>query len=103
MAQICQMGLHLKDEKTHLTHTLQHMQGQVSLDFLSFHLRQEESGTERSRQNAATSPEQVIVKLNPLIAGFSAYYAGLVEPAILSRYNSLLEQRLLTWASGIWT
>ncbi len=45
------------------------------------------------------SPEQVILKLNPLIAGFSAYYAGLVEPVTLARYNDILEQRLLTWAS----
>ncbi len=127
---LARMGLHLKDEKTHLTHTRLRMQGQVGLDFLGFHLSQDENGAGRAGQNRsgamfrtiivptedahqrhlstldqrlqdmqAASPEQVIVKLNPLIAGFSAYYAGLVEPATLSRYNGLLEQRVLDWAS----
>jgi hypothetical protein len=102
----------------------------AEMDFLGFHLHQEENGTGRSGQNKpgvqlrtiieptqdahqrhlstldqrllqlqVASPEQVIVKLNPLIAGFTAYYVGLVEPATLLRYNGLLEQRLLAWAS----
>lgn len=127
---LAHLGLHLKAEKSTLTHTLYAMQGQAGLDFLGFHLHQEEKGTERSGQNTSGAPfrtiivptqeahqrhlatieqrlqelqgaaaEQVILKLNPLIAGFAAYYAGLVEPATLSRYNALLEQRVLAWAS----
>jgi RNA-directed DNA polymerase len=127
---LAHLGLQLKEEKTHFTHTLQKMQGQVGLDFLGFHLHQEEDEAARSGQNKpglrlktivvptqeahqrhlatldqrlqelqGASEEQVIVKLNPLIAGFAAYYVGLVEPATLSRYNGLLEQRLLAWAN----
>jgi RNA-directed DNA polymerase len=37
--------------------------------------------------------------LNPLIAGWVAYYNGVVPTAIMSRYDDLLEQRLIAWAS----
>jgi RNA-directed DNA polymerase len=51
-------------------------------------------------QHAQTASQaRVIAELNPLILGWVAYYNGLVEAAVLSRYDELIEQRLLDWAS----
>jgi RNA-directed DNA polymerase len=51
-------------------------------------------------QQLQTAPQaQVIKELNPLIASWAAYYNGIVEDAILSRYDALLEEQLMHWAS----
>jgi len=44
------------------------------------------------------SQVRVIEELNPLIVGWVAYYNGVVPPATLSRYDDLVEQRLIVWA-----
>lgn len=50
-------------------------------------------------QQLQTAPQaRVIEELNPLILGWANYYNGVVPAAIMSRYDDLLEQRLLTWA-----
>lgn len=114
------IGLHLHDQKTRITHTLTPYQGQVGFDFLGFHIRQEQINTrvvktiiapsqEANRRHLAaidqrlqrlqTAPQaRVIEELNPLIIGWVAYYNGIVPPAMLSRYDDLLEQRLMKWA-----
>ena len=47
-----------------------------------------------------TAPQaRVIEELNPLIVGWVAYYNGVVPPAAMSRYDALIEQRLLNWAT----
>jgi RNA-directed DNA polymerase len=47
-----------------------------------------------------TAPQaQVIRELNPLIGSWSAYYSGIVEDAVLRRYDEQVEQLLLQWAS----
>ena len=51
-------------------------------------------------QQLQTAPQaRVIAELNPLIVGWAAYYNGVVEASTMSRYDDLVEQRLLTWAS----
>ncbi len=45
------------------------------------------------------SQAQVIKELNPLIIGWVAYYNGVVPAATIGRYDDLVEQRLLKWAS----
>lgn len=55
---------------------------------------------QRLRQLQTAPQTQVIANLNPLIAGWSAYYTGLVPAATMGRYDDLLEQRLLAWAAG---
>ena len=51
-------------------------------------------------QQLQSAPQaQVITELNPLIAGWAAYYNGVVEAATMNRYDDLMEQRLIQWAS----
>jgi len=122
---LARMGLHLHADKTRITHTLTPYQGEVGFDFLGFHIRQERATAlvsrsrvktiispsqeaskrhlaaieQRLRQLQTASQAQVIKELNPLIIGWVAYYNGVVPAAMMGRYDDLLEQRLLTWAS----
>ncbi len=51
-------------------------------------------------QQLQTAPQaRVIAELNPLIVGWAAYYNGVVPAAAMSRYDDLVEQRLINWAS----
>jgi len=54
---------------------------------------------QRLQQWQMAPQARVIVELNPLIIGWVAYYNGVVPAATLSRYDDLLEQRLINWAS----
>ncbi len=54
---------------------------------------------QRLQAAQAASQAQVIAELNPLIVGWVAYYNGMIEASLMSRYDDLLEQRLITWAS----
>ncbi len=113
------MGLRLHAQKTHITHTLTPYQGRVGFNFLGFNIRQEHSSKvktivtpsqeankrhlaaieQRLRLLQTASQAQVIAELNPLILGWANYYAGIVEASIMSQYDDLMEQRLLSWAS----
>ena len=54
---------------------------------------------EHRLQQLQTAPQgRVIAELNPLIMGWAAYYNGVVEASIMSRYDELVEQRLINWA-----
>src|SRR6266699_2978419 len=54
---------------------------------------------EHRLQQLQTAPQAwVIAELNPLITGWAAYYNGVVEASIMSRYDELVEQRLINWA-----
>jgi RNA-directed DNA polymerase len=55
---------------------------------------------QRLRQLQTAPQARVIKELNPLIVGWTAYYNGLVPTASLNRYEDLIEQRLMTWASS---
>lgn len=54
---------------------------------------------QRLQAAQAASQAQVIGDLNPLIVGWVAYYNGMIEASLMSRYDDLLEQRLIAWAS----
>ena len=54
---------------------------------------------QRLQQLQTASQAQVIAELNPLIMGWGNYYAGIVEGSIMSRYDDLMEQQLMSWAS----
>ncbi len=54
---------------------------------------------QRLQQLQTASQARVIEELNPLIVGWVAYYNGVVPAATLSRYDDLMEQRLMKWAS----
>src|SRR6266571_511570 len=121
------MGFQLHADKTRITHTLTPYQGSVGFDFLGFHISQEKApapamgkrtqgvktiitpSQEASKRHLAaidqrlqrlqTAPQaRVIEELNPLILGWATYYAGVVEASTMSRYDDLVEQRLLSWA-----
>lgn len=53
---------------------------------------------QRLQRLRAAPQAQVITELNPLIIGWASYYTGIVPPAIMGRYDDLLQQRLLAWA-----
>lgn len=124
---LARMGLQLHADKTRFTHTLTPYRGQVGFDFLGFNIHQDSRGAihsapihsaqtvinpaaeaikrhlaaiEQRLQQLQTAPQaRVIAELNPLIVGWAAYYNGVVPAATMSRYDQLLEQRLITWAS----
>jgi len=54
---------------------------------------------QRLQQWQMAPQARVIAELNPLIIGWVAYYNGVVPAATMSRYDDLLEQRLVNWAS----
>jgi RNA-directed DNA polymerase len=55
---------------------------------------------EQKLQQLRTAPQaRVILELNPLIMGWATYYAGIVEASTMSRYDDLVEQQLINWAS----
>lgn len=123
---LARMGLQLNARKTRFTHTLTPYQGQAGFDFLGFTVRQyprEKTSVkspafqtiltpseETSKRHLAvlnqrllklqTAPQaQVIRELNPIIAGWGAYYNGLVSAEAMSRYDEQLDHLLMSWAS----
>jgi RNA-directed DNA polymerase len=48
-AWLAEVGLRLKESKTHVTHTLDEHEGRVGFDFLGFHVRQYPVGKHRTR------------------------------------------------------
>jgi RNA-directed DNA polymerase len=47
----------------------------------------------------AAPQAQVIRELNPIVAGWAAYYNGIVSAEVMSRYDEQLEHLLMNWAS----
>jgi RNA-directed DNA polymerase len=123
------IGLHLHAHKTRISHTLTPYQGQIGFDFLGFGIYQEPAEKRRGEQERSalvktivtpsqeaskrhltaidqrlqqlqTAPQaRVIAELNPLITGWATYYAGIVAASTMKRYDDLVEQRLINWAS----
>ncbi|HWS83584.1 MAG TPA: group II intron maturase-specific domain-containing protein [Ktedonobacteraceae bacterium] len=54
---------------------------------------------QRLEQLQMAPQAQVIAELNPLIVGWAAYYNGVAEASTMSRYDDLMEHRLINWAS----
>ncbi len=55
---------------------------------------------EQRLKQLQTAPQaQVIAELNPQVLGWGNYYAGIVDVSTLGRYDDLMEQQLMNWAS----
>jgi len=125
---LAQMGLRLKAEKTHITHTLNKCEGYVGFDFLGFHIQQYPVGKYRDHKRHAgyktlitPSREAVqrhlrelkatirryrgapqaalIAELNPKIRGWTLYYQSSVAAQRFNKLDSLLHHKLMRWAS----
>ncbi len=119
------MGLELKPSKTRLAHTLtQYEQEEPGFDFLGFTVRQFTVGKYHSTQGFKTiitpskkkqkvhydkiasvietykaAPQAALIsQLNPLIRGWSNYYATVVSKDTYSAIDNLMYQKLEAWA-----
>lgn len=118
------MGLELKLSKTRITHTLNRVNGTVGFDFLGVNVRQYRVSKYASKRGYKTlikpSPEKVklhyqqlasiveeysgasqanlTARLNPLIRGWSNYYAPVVSQETFSRLDNRLFIKLRSWA-----
>ncbi len=122
---LAQMGLHLNAHKTHITHTLTPYQGQVGFEFLGYSLCQyplEQDSSSAPGFHTVIAPdagasahhlsviadhlhvlqaapqEQVIHALNPIIAGWAAYYRGMASAETMSQYDDQVTELLVAWA-----
>jgi RNA-directed DNA polymerase len=120
------MGLELKPNKTRLTHTLdRYGQEQPGFNFLGFNIRQFKVGKYHSKQGFKTiitpsqksikvhydqiakiidshksvSQEALIKHLNPIIRGWSNYYASQVSKIAYSKLDNLMYHKLEAWAN----
>lgn len=115
------IGLELKPEKTHISHTLI---GQAGFDFLGFNVRQYPVGKYSSKneyktlikpskknenqhsarlrnvvtQLSAGKQEDLINFLNPIITGWCNYYSTVVSKATFSSLSDRLFHKLIHWA-----
>ena len=121
------MGLELKPRKTRLAHTLnRYEQEKPGFDFLGVNIRQFNVGKYHSKQGFKTiitpsnksikvhydqiakvidthksaSQEALIKHLNPIIRGWSNYYASQVSKVAYTKLDYLLYQKLETWANS---
>ena len=107
---LSERGLEISAEKTRLVHI------NDGFNFLGFNLRHDDgqlllkpqkekvlafckkSGQTRSEMKASTQ-EQVINKLNPLLRGFANYYRGVVSKETFSYIKNRVWQYLWHWAT----
>lgn len=124
---LSKMGLRLKAEKTHITHTLNEHEGHVGFDFLGFNVRQYRVGKYRSHQRHAGyktlirpsrqamqrhlremkatirrlrgAPQAALIaELNPKIRGWTLYYQSCVAKRTFSKLDSRVYYKLSRWA-----
>ena len=120
------MGLELKPSKTRLAHTLNNYeQEKPGFDFLGFNIRQFNVGKYHSKQgfktiitpskksikvhyeqiakvidsHKAVNQDALIRHLNPIIRGWSNYYASVVSKDTYSELDHLMYQKLEAWAN----
>lgn len=119
-----QIGLELKPSKTRICHTLIPVEGRIGFEFLGFEVRQYEVGKTHSRRGFKTlikpSPTAIhrhlqqirdivdrhkavcqtalISHLNPVIWGWSRYYANVCSKAVFQRVDWAVWQKLWKWA-----
>jgi len=125
---LAEMGLRLKAEKTHITHTLNSHEGHVGFDFLGFHIQQypvdkyhahkrhagyktliqpSRKAVQRHlrelkdliRQYRGAPQAALIAALNPKIRGWTLYYQSSVAARLFNKLDSLLHHKLMRWAS----
>ncbi len=119
------MGLELKPSKTPLTHTLKKLEdSEPGFNFLGFNIKQHYVGKYHSKQgfktiitpskkkqklhyeqiskvidnHKAAPQEALIIKLNPIIRGWSNYYSTVVSKESYSHLDSLMYSKLRAWA-----
>ncbi|MEI2582223.1 group II intron reverse transcriptase/maturase [Scytonema sp. PRP1] len=119
------MGLELKPSKTRFAHTLQEYKlEKPGFDFLGFTIRQFSVGKYHSKQgyktiitpsskkqkihydkiaeviesHKALSQAALIAHLNPIIRGWTNYYATVVSKVAYSELDNLVYQKLRAWA-----
>jgi len=122
------IGLELKPEKTRICHTLEPREGfGPGFDFLGFEVRQYRVGYHRSGRSHQgfktiikpskeaqkrhiketgeivrryrTAPQvALIAALNPVITGWSRYYATVVSKEVFSKMETLLHSQLRRWS-----
>lgn len=122
---LADMGLKLKASKTRITHTLHHYEGNVGFDFLSFNIRQFETGKYASRQGFRThikpskdaqkrhlgemaevikqyrgAPQSaLIITLNRKVRGWSNYFRSCPSSPVFARMDHQLHWKLRKWAT----
>jgi RNA-directed DNA polymerase len=124
---LSKMGLRLKAEKTHITHTLNEHEGRVGFDFLGFNVRQYRVGKYRCHQRHAGyktlirpsrqamqrhlremkatirrlrgAPQAALIaELNPKIRGWTLYYQACVAKRVFAKLDSQVYYKLSRWA-----
>ena len=121
---LADMGLALKPSKTQITHTLDDFEGKVGFDFLGYNIRQYRVGKTHAQQGFKTiiKPSQaaisrhlrqlrtilkqcqtqpqwkLIERLNPVIRGWTHYYANVCSKATFAQLGHLLYCQLRAWA-----
>jgi RNA-directed DNA polymerase len=126
------MSLELKPSKTHVTHTLDELDGNTGFDFLGFHIQQYPVGKTHTgkstnghplgfktfirpsqkaiqnhhqalreviRRNSNAPQEALIGQLNPLIQGWTQYYASVASSRTFNRMTDHLYSKLRRWAN----
>ncbi|MFZ1026342.1 MAG: group II intron maturase-specific domain-containing protein, partial [Limnoraphis robusta] len=120
------VGLELKPSKTRLAHTLnKYGQEEPGFDFLGFNIRQFNVGKHHANQGFKTiitpskksikahydqiakvidshksiKQEALIQRLNPIIRGWSNYYASVVSKETYQYLDHLMCQKLIAWAN----
>ncbi len=118
------MGLELKPSKTRITHTLNQVDGSAGFEFLGVNIRQDKVSKYASKQGFKTfikpsqqkvklhyqqlasivkahkvaSQADLIARLNPVIRGWSNYYATVVSKETFSSLDNRLFIKLCCWA-----
>ena len=59
---LAEIGLNMKDSKTHITHTLHKHEGNIGFDFLGFHIRQYPVGKYRTKTYKSTAGHKTLIK-----------------------------------------
>ena len=124
---LAEMGLRLKAEKTHITHTFNEHEGYIGFDFLGFTIRQYRVGKYRAHKRHAGyktlitpsrkavqrhlrelkalirryrgAPQAALVaELNPKIRGWTLYYQSCVAKRVFDKLDSQVYYKLSRWA-----
>jgi RNA-directed DNA polymerase len=126
---LASMGLELKPSKTHIVHSLLSISGQKpGFNFLGFNIRQYSIGKYQIRKNKLAlkfrtrikpqrektlshirqistemrktkDPSQLLLRINPIIAGWTRYYRSAVSAKIFQWCDAWLFRRLFEWAA----
>jgi RNA-directed DNA polymerase len=109
------LGLDLSDEKTHITHISK------GFNFLGFNFRKYKPNTDRRGNllikpqaekadnfryklknilKVASSPQEIVQKLNPVIRGWGMFYRHVVSKAIFYNLDNDIWKKLYRWSKG---